>query len=118
MKKFIYLVAFIAVLVTSCSKPPVEVKLPASTASLTSSFFYPRTTTVESVFYSSKNDSSIIVKGLYNSDKDLVIDFDVKYALGKDGVSLILAKDKIRTGLTGDYIISPFLTAGMPQGDI
>ena len=30
----------------------------------------------------------------------------------------IIKKEKIKAGLTGDYIISPFLTPGKPEGDV
>ena len=118
MKRIFYLTAFVATLFSACSKPPVEAPLPVSTASLSRSFFYPRTATSESVSYSSNGDSSISKRSFYNSDRDLVIAFDVKYNIGKDGVSLVLMKDKIKPGLRGGYAISPFLTPGMPQGDI
>jgi hypothetical protein len=118
MKSFIYLSAIVTLFLNSCSKPPVEAKLPASVASLSRSFFYPRTATSESVHYSSNGDSSISKKCFYDSDNDLMISFDVTYAVGNDAVSLTIVKDQIKQGLIGDYVISPFLTPGMPQGDI
>ena len=118
MKQFFYLAVIVSSILTSCSKSPVEVKPPATNASLSRAFFYPRTAVAEFALYTSNDDSIIIKRSFYNIAKDLVIDLDVKNSTGTDAVTLIIPKDRIKAGIIGEYIISPFLTPGMPQGDI
>ena len=116
MKKIIYLTVLIAGFFSACSKDTVIEKIPEVTASFSRSFFFPRTSTTESVVTNSS--SAITVNSAYNSTQALVIGLNVTLPSGIEQVGLIIKKDKIKSGLVGDYVISPFLTQGKPEGDI
>lgn len=66
----------------------------------------------------SSQASVVTVTGYYNNVKALSIGFYVTHPSGIDQLNLAIKKDKLKLGLVGDYIISPFLTPGKPEGDI
>ena len=116
MKKIYYLIAFIAVFISACSKSPVVEIIPEATANFSRSFFFPRTSVSESVV--TNQMSTIILNSSYSNDQSLVIGLEIVLPSGTEQLDITIKKEKIKAGLTGDYIISPFLALGKPEGDV
>ena len=116
MKRKLYLIALLPLLSIACSKNPIEEKLPATNADYSRSFFFPRTGTTENVV--TNESTTITLLSYYNSLNALAVGLEVNLPSGTDQLNLTIKKDKLKTGIVGDYIISPFLTAGKPEGDV
>jgi len=115
MKKIFYL-ALAAVFFSACSKSPVQEIIPEATANFSRSFFFPRINVSESVV--TNQISTIKLNGTYNNVQALVIGLEIVLPSGSEYIEITIKKEKIKTGLMGDYVISPFLTQGKPGGDV
>ena len=90
--------------------------VPETKVNFSRSFFFPRTSTTESVV--SNQASSIVATSYYTSSQSLAISINLNLPSGQDQVNVTIRKEKIRPEIMGDYLISPFLTPGKPQGDV
>lgn len=116
MKKILYVAGLAIVVFSACSKSPVEEMIPPATADFSRSFFFPRTSVSENVV--TNQISTITLSSAYNTARSLVIGLEVVLPSGNEYLEITIKSDKIKPGLLGDYIISPFLTQGRPAGDV
>lgn len=118
MNKIFSFVCIVTFLISCSKNNSVDAPLPLSKANLSRTFFYPDNNSSEVASYTSSNDEYITKNTFYNSEGALLMRFDAAYPNGNDGVSLSIAKEKLKPGLVGDYVIAPFLQVGAPEGDV
>lgn len=106
MKKLFYLPVILLIL-TGCEKNESDFlvetkKIPAESVQLSRSFYYPEEDlTIAQTYMKNINTSCKL-----DENKNLVIDFDIPLANGKDDVTLVINKKKLKEGYTGTYEIN------------
>lgn len=107
MKKLLYLPVLTLLILTGCKKNESDFlvetkKAPAESVQLSRSFYYPE----EDLTIAQTYMQNINTLCKLDKNKNLVFDFDIPYASGKDDVTLIINKNKLKEGYTGTYEIS------------